>query len=373
MSDAPTPAPAPPRPRAGAAYRRGFLSLLRMLYLAALIFIILWLSFSAFWYLIASLLLPPAPAPQVVDLPALTAEDLTRETRTFAGVRATENPREPLSHYHRFGAWFEPDRFNDCTRSGCHGALPHYRRKESRAFLNMHATSLHCGVCHFVNDGARLDLTWYDLDTGRAADAPASLRALAWLEDAAGKVKQQGEAAAFTRAQQREIVGLLRRADAATGAQNFAAIAGHLGAVRAESPDFRDLILAARDVVAAHQRGEYGSKLAVRSSDGVPLLAHPGGEPAAREFLAWGGAVSGAERTALLDRVHTRRAATTRKCTDCHRPEGSMIDFAGLGYPPARIEALTRSLLMQAIERIMNGEPLYLPGFVAPPDAGQGP
>lgn len=375
MSDSPTtPAPPPPaRPHRplGPRLAKVILGSLRRLYLAALIALILWLSFGAFSYLLTSLLLAPQTPAQVVDLPALTADDLTRSAGTFAGLRATPNPREPLAHYHRFGAWFEPDGFNDCTRSGCHGALPHHRNKESRAFLNMHATSIHCGVCHFQSESAPLDLIWYDLRTGGQNGPPAPLRALAWQEQAQKRLGAD-EKAAFTSAEQREIVALLREADARSGLGNFAALAAHMEAVRADSDDFRDLVRGARDTIMQHLRGEYGEKIAVRGTDGKPILKHLGGEAAAAEFLARGDSLSPIERGELLGKVHTLRAPQTRHCTDCHRQEGSLLDLPALGYPATRIDALTRSMLMQAIERIMSGEPLYLPGFVGSSDDVEG-
>src|SRR5690606_8055967 len=90
----------------------------------------------------------------------------------------------PLAHYHRIDSWIEPDPFNDCARSGCHAPLPHARRKEVRAFLNMHATSIHCGVCHFQTDREPLNLGWYDLDHGEVRAEPAILQAYAMITNA---------------------------------------------------------------------------------------------------------------------------------------------------------------------------------------------
>ena len=91
------------------------------------------------------------------------------------------------------------------------------------------------------------------------------------------------------------------------------------------------------------------------------------------QFLATGDELSDADRTALLGQVHTERAADKRHCTDCHTADAGLLDFAKLGYPASRVDALTRPLLMQAIEKIMGGEPLHLPGFVAPGEEAANP
>jgi hypothetical protein len=128
---------------------RILLGFIKRVYALALIALVLYLSFSAFAYLVNALILQPPPPPQIVDLP-LRADEGLLETNVlaFRGVTAVENPRVPLAHYHRVGAWFQPDPANNCTQSGCHAPLPHGENRANRAFLNMHATSLHCGVCH---------------------------------------------------------------------------------------------------------------------------------------------------------------------------------------------------------------------------------
>ncbi|MHB8767007.1 MAG: hypothetical protein ACYDA8_22060 [Deferrisomatales bacterium] len=37
--------------------------------------------------------------------------------------------------------------------AACHGPAPHRRDPVRRAFLNLHAGRLHCGVCHFTGSG----------------------------------------------------------------------------------------------------------------------------------------------------------------------------------------------------------------------------
>lgn len=335
--------------------------LLKRGYALALIALILWLSWLALAYLLGSLVFPAQPPQQIVELPTLGPGALERAAREFAAFRATESPRVPPRHYHRFNAWFQPDPHNDCTRSGCHSPLPHDRHKESRAFLNMHATSLHCGVCHVQGGEVALPLVWYDLRTGQAAPPPALIQAF-------GRLHAAGDASAHDRAERDRIVSLLRAAERQSGGSpELKGLADHLGAVRAASEGYLKLIDLAREVVPHHFRGEYGAKLAIRDErTGAPLLAHPGGADAVREFLSRGESLAPGERESLLARVHARRRPSTLACTDCHTREGSVVDWTSAGYPPQRVEALVRPMVMQAVEHIMQGRPLHLPGFVTP-------
>jgi hypothetical protein len=349
--------------------RRGAVETVKRGYAVGLILIIVWLSWRALRYLLLSLVLTPGPPAQVVDLPTLGPGAFERGAREFGAARATRRPRLPPGHYHRFGSWFQPDQFNDCARSGCHAPLPHNRHKESRAFLNMHATSLHCGVCHMQAPGEPLRLTWYDLQSGAACAPPAVLRAHAWLHEPRSLSGQN-----LTRADQRRIVELLRQAaQEAGGDPALLGLSERLAAVRVASADFRRLLDLSRETVPEHFRGEYGAKLALLDPQtDQPMLAHPQSAAAAREYIENGDALAGAEREKLLSRVHTRRREQTRNCTDCHARHDSVIDLASAGYPDARIEALVRPLVMQAVEHIMRGQPLYLPGFVSP-DAQNSP
>ena len=97
------------------------LGLVKRVYAVTLIVVVLWLSWNAFWYLLDSLIFSAPPPAQIVDLPLRLDESvLERATGTFAGIVATRNPRTPPVHYHRIEGWYQPDHFNDCTRSGCH-------------------------------------------------------------------------------------------------------------------------------------------------------------------------------------------------------------------------------------------------------------
>ncbi len=333
---------------------RGALRLIQRGYALALIVLIVWTSYRALAYLTRSLITPLQTAPQVAGVPKRLDEQLLHGRRPdWVGLAAVENPRSPLAHYHRFDTWLQSDNGNDCTRSGCHAPLPHSKHKEVRAFLNMHATSVHCGVCHMKNDATPLPLTWYDVRDGKPASPPALLRAYAWLASPPASPKPE---------HQKEIASLLRAA--AEGADSdpaLARIAQQIAAVRAESIEFPRLLEQATAIVSRSFRGSYGEKLALRDASNLPILAHPGTNSAVADFLARGTTAAPEERQKLLAAVHPQKRDMPLRCTDCHREQSSLVDFAKLGYPPARVRSLFEPLVFQMIEHISTGTPFRLP------------
>ncbi|TWT44179.1 hypothetical protein RAS1_05880 [Phycisphaerae bacterium RAS1] len=356
--------------RVAARVGRAALNVGERVYAAAFALLILWVSWNAFSYLLESLL-RPAPAPKAVtQFPKRLDESLLHGSRPdWVGLQATENPRTPPSHYHRFDNWIQADKFNDCARSGCHAPLPHAKRKEVRAFLNMHATTMHCGVCHFESEAQPLPLTWYDLQTGKACEPPPLLEALAFLLKA--EERPQGQAppiASLNIEQQREIVTLLRAAaQRADGDANLQRMAAHMAAVTPGSDQLLRLVTVARELVQKSLRGLYGAKLAIRASDGRPMLAHPGTSEAIRAYLALFRDVGEAQRKEMLARVHPLKRSTPLTCSACHREQGSQVDFSAAGYPAARITDLLSPAIFDMIDHISQGRPFYLPSFVRSP------
>ncbi len=338
--------------------------LLRRAYALALILLIFYVSYRAVHYLVVSLATPSQTPAQIAGVPRRMDEGLLRGTRPdWLGLTAVENPRSPLSHYHRFDTWIQSDRFNDCTRSGCHVALPHSKRKEVRAFLNMHATTLHCGVCHLSTDARPLRLRWYDLSSGRASGPPHLLAALAWLEQRPARET----ASAWTEAEQSEIVGLLRAAALAAGGEpSLERAAEHLAAVRPSSRAFAEFIEVAREAVPRALRGSYGRKLAQVEAGGRLHLRHPDTEPAVQAYLQEHATADAARRAQLLAAVHPHKRPTALTCSDCHRQEDSLIDFAQVGYSPGRQRRLFETAVFRMIEHIAAGQPFYLPGVGRP-------
>lgn len=341
--------------------------LVRRTYAVGVIALTAWLSYLAFRYLVVTLMFPTAVPLQITGIPTRMDEQLLATRRSeWTGLQANENPRTPPAHYHRIDGWIQPDLFNNCTQSGCHAPLPHARRKEVRAFLNLHTTSLHCGVCHMQSADSPLALTWYDVRTGKARGAPAAFAAYALTQRPASEPLEP--------ALQADLAGLLRTAaEEADGVPALRQLAEHVAAVRVTSEEFQTLLDVTRKVLPQHLRGEYGAKLALCDArSDRPVLTHPGTAPAVREYLDLvrrGAVLAPAERDTLLARIHPLRRPQALHCTDCHRAPGSLVDFTRLGYPDARRDALFRPLIFQMIEHIAGGQPMHLPQFIAPDSA----
>jgi hypothetical protein len=357
----------PPRGHApqAALTGRALLDILRRVYAVGVILLVLWLSYHAIRYLVVTLMFPASTPAQITGIPTRLTEAMLETRRTqWPGVVSGENPRTPLAHYHRLDGWIEPDRFNSCTQSGCHAPLPHARRKEVRAFLNMHTTSLNCALCHLQSDQQPLSTVWYDLATGQPRSAaPDALRAYGWLMSDEGRQ----ELAHPTVSTQQKLVDLLR--GAARGSDDVPALtelAEHVAAVRYDSAAFQQLVDAARTALPRHFRGEYGAKLTLldRASKG-PVLAHSGTEAAVQAYLREAQTADPARKEQLLAAVHPNRRPDTLHCTNCHAA-GGLLDFAAAGYPPARTEALLQPAIFTMIEHIARGQPFQLPGFVRP-------
>ena len=317
---------------------------------------------AVLYYLFHDLLAPYHPPEQIAALPRrIGLRELATGPQRFEAIRRSELARSPLSHFHRITGWPRPDRANDCTRSGCHTPLPHGQHKQVRAFLNMHATALHCSVCHLTSDRKPLLLVWYDPQTGRPAEPPALLRAYAWLTSA--RVR---DAKHFTEDEQRRIVKLLRQASAGVGGEPvLEELARHLAAVRPDSEQFRSLLETTRSELPHHFRAEYDTKLALAGPDGQPVLGFPGRTRLIESLIARRAA--GQEPDAQqVKALHEGLRQPTLHCTDCHRADGSLVDLAALGYPPARIRHLRQAMIFRMIEDIAAGQPFHLPAFLSP-------
>ena len=357
--------PAPAHPKHPPHKHRSPLDLIRRIYALVPILIVLYLSGLALKYLFVSLLVPYQPPPQVTGIPVrLTEAAWRRAPQSWVGNVLAEQPRMPLAHYHRLTGWFQPDNLNDCTQAGCHAPMPHQQRKEDRAFLNMHATSLHCGVCHLKSDDQPLALLWYDLDSGDPTDPPALLQLYGWLESDEGRNLEQTPTLA---GQQHLVRGLRAAAQAAGGDPAITRLADAAAAPHYGSIQFQIALAEARTEIPRHFRGEYGAKLALRAPDtNAPLLGHPDTSAAVEEFLAKQAQLDPAARASLLTRVHPLKREQPLACHQCHTAANSLINLAALGYPQQRIAALRQPRIVEMIEHLASGQPLHLPGFIVP-------
>ena len=341
------------------------LEIIRRVYAVGMILLVAWLSYRALWYLLGTLMFPTATPEQIVGIPKrLTEEVLKTHRASWQGLQASPNPRAPLAHYHRMDTWFQPDPYNNCTTSGCHEALPHSRNKAVRAFLNMHATTLHCAVCHMQADQTPLATVWYDLHTGKPRAAPTLLQIYAWLESDEGK-KELG---APTKATQDQLLNYLRQAIFETeGEPALTILAERVNAVHYAGPEFQQIAAELHATLPLRFRGEYGVKLARRAVNGLPILGYPDTAEAIRNYLRDSATGDATGRNALLNTIHAANRADAVHCVDCHLGAGGAIDFPAAGYPPARVALLSQPFIFRMIENIASGQPFYLPGFVAPP------
>jgi hypothetical protein len=360
-----------PALRIAQRFAAGVMGVILRGYAVCLIGVLVWLTLNAFSYLLDSLLVSTPAPPEVVALPR-RLDPLTLQARRpdWLGLQAVENPRVPLAHFHRYDAWVHPDRLNNCTQSGCHAPLPHSKRKEVRAYLNMHATSIHCGVCHVASDAQALPVGWYDLETGEPRGRPALLEALAWLSAHRADV----EGGAITENDQAFIVELLRRTYAETDRPPaIRRLADDLAAVRAGSDAFSKIVDNALDTLPNYFRGSYGTKAAlIEPSTGRPDLGVIPDRTAVEEFLRDSPSMTDERRQELIDRIHPPLRSNSLHCTSCHTAEEPLVDLPGLGYPPSRIESLRDPLIFQMIEHISEGAPFRFPGILAPEPPNQG-
>ena len=118
-----------------------------------------------------------AAKPDVFDsVVALTEKKVTH----YLGPWEMEEPKLP-GHFHHVGHWYQPDQTNFCIK--CHGAIPHSRNPQIRAFLNMHNLFISCQVCHAREDkDVALDrFGWLDIKTGQLCPSPDMTQGL-WGE-----------------------------------------------------------------------------------------------------------------------------------------------------------------------------------------------
>lgn len=355
-----------PNHQASGLFLRTLLRGGKLAYAVVVIVVTAWLSFMALRYLVVTLMFPLQAPAQIVGIPTRLDRSVLQTRRTqWQGVQANENPRVPPAHYHRVGNWARPDKNNNCTQSGCHAPLPHAKRKEVRAFLNMHATTLHCSVCHMASEATPLALTWYNLSDGRACVTPALLQAYDLLtsEDGRRRLAQPNDTV------QAELAKLLAAATKASDElPALAELARHVVSVSSTSEAFLQFVEAARTTVPRYFRGGYGAKLTLRSpATGKPILGYPDTKKVVRDYLQRATGLTPPEKKDLLARVHPSIRPQTLHCLECHRASGALVDLAQVGYPPARREALVHPAVFQMIERIAGGRPMQILQVTAPP------
>jgi len=106
----------------------------------------------------------------------------------------------------------------------------------------------------------------------------------------------------------------------------------------------------------------YGAKISLVTPgpSGLTVLQPVPVTPALPRLKELGGRLPQAEQRALVREVHQQLSGTKVPCERCHQTD-PLLDLAALGYPPARVEALTGARIWPLIR---GGEGFYLPDFL---------
>ncbi len=263
--------------------------------------------------------------------------------------------RGPLAHFHQIPQWFNPDSGNSCTISGCHEPVPHGKRIEVRAFLNMHATFVDCTVCHTEEAARGGTSRWFSLPGRELRGTPAVL-------ELAGLLEKVDELTRDPRSATDRLVGLLSRAvDESGGNRQISQWLLRLQTAYPQSEPWNKVIrdlASERTGIRAHVHGEYSAKIGL-FADGRQLGSlGPAQVDAARRLKSAG---KGKPDKAVIDMLHKGVLPKGAVCAPCHSEGRGLVDFEALGYPPARVKSLRDSAVVRQILSIEQGKPFYLP------------
>ncbi len=266
-----------------------------------------------------------------------------------SGANLGQLSRNPLSHFHLIPPWFSPDRANGCADGGCHEALPHAERKETRAFLNMHATFMDCQVCHAEAQPAAESLAWMDLKEHSPRPAPAVLQLATLLEEPFPTEEQ-----ALTELSDR-VVELLEQAVEESGGDEEIVEWHHtLATSRVGGPLHLHTLRKLRAGILLHGHGEYGARMGV---PGWGFAVPPEAEAAAARLRAAGDQAEQAD----VDQVHRGFVTPEPDCARCHGEDPGYVPFEALGYPVHRASSLRSNEVVRQVDSAARGETFYLP------------
>jgi hypothetical protein len=320
------------------------------------------LCFISMRFLFGLLLERQAAPTEIVEIPKrLDAETLaTSFSKPGAGAKTkAEAPRGPLAHFHEIPTWFQPDPGNNCTVSGCHGPLPHGRRVEVRAFLNMHTTFVDCAVCHASDADQVKNAKWFSLADRQGRAAPAVIHL-------AGEFERWGED--FSKdpaAIQAQLLPLIRQAvEDSGGNTQLSEWALRLETTYVGSESWRNLVKQIQDNLHLHAHGEYNAKIGLYQ--GPRLLGTPT-DPQAKatgQYLSGKKAMTDEQKQSLLTTIHQGVRPAGALCTPCHSAQATRINLSSLGYSTNRAESLQSSLIVQMMLSIERGQPFHLPAVM---------
>jgi hypothetical protein len=295
--------------------------------------------------------------PKRLDMPTLVAE---AEERANHLDRAAERRRGPLAHFHQIPIWFQSaDRQNTCTTSGCHMPLPHGKRIEVRAFLNMHATFVDCNTCHSKTVNRELKANWFSLPEREKRQPPALLRLVSYLEERPTVSSKDAPEVS------KRIQGLLKAIEEEAGPdlqlQHWRL---RLETTYPDSELWQDLLMEIRRGLIYHTHGEYDAKIGLYEDGTLIQNLTDAQIEAAKKYLAEKDNLTEDKSQTLLDTVHEKVAPAGAMCTPCHSGDPVLINFKDLGYSESRLHELVGSPIVQQIIRIEQGQPFHLPSML---------
>jgi hypothetical protein len=329
-------------------------ALLIRAYALVLLIIVAWAGLMAFVYLYKFVFVPQPVPQRFVKWEAKIDPASLRN-----GKHEDDKPlRAPLSHYHQSERLTQKDPRNGCTLAGCHEPLPHANPKQVPAFANFHTTFLACEMCHDTS-AASAAPAWFDLATHSRTDGPALLQLIRYLDESNGQVQSDARAA------HARITPLLARiVEVADREPLLEHLRLQIETSEPGSPVWRRSVESLKGELPSHVRGEYGAKLArdpARYAGEFDRLS----DLAPRYHKSLRGT---AERQTLHQQAHRGIVKEALSCTSCHGGEKSSLDYAALGYGPARSRNLTQLQLANLMQQIRGGERFYIPRLLGTGD-----
>jgi len=327
--------------------------ILRRSYAGILLVSLIMIWVVSLQYLIHNLITRQTAPTEIVEIPKRLDElVLLEQPHDLALTGGVTEPltRGPLAHFHQIPPWFQSDPTGGCTVSGCHYQVPHGKRVETRAFLNMHATFLDCGLCHTERVIQTPQTGWFELHDGKRSAIPAVLRLVSYLErtelsapDQANDINDQ-------------LILLLNQALIEAGEnEQLRAWLVHLETTTPQSKLWDYIIEDIQEGIRLHLHGEYAAKIAVDQGEQRPGM-NSLQKQATKEYLKNLEQLSTEQSEKLLDEIHQGISPEGQICTPCHNSDLPMLDFGALGYSPQRIEALQDSPIARQMQQIQEGK-----------------
>ncbi len=314
-------------------------------------------AFISLRFLLLMLLTRQTAPVEITDIPTrLDANEFLRGRVQTVSHDPEHRSRGPLAHFHQIPQWFTPDPLDSCATSGCHAPLPHGKRIEVRAFLNMHATFVDCAVCHAAAQATPENARWISLPERQPTETPAILRLDALLEENPEISREQ--APEFSP----QIRALLVEAVAASGHHpQIEDWLLRLDLTHPRSRVWQQLINEIRLNIDLHVHGEYGAKIAMYNGPRRVGAMTTEQRQAAAAYRDGGDDLSPTRKEELLDVVHASIRPVGAMCTPCHAQEPELVDMSLLGYSAGRVRALQNSPILRSVLTIEAGQPFYLP------------